>query len=88
MKNEPAFPYFCSYKDLNDNQYSEGHHGMTLRDWFAGQALNGMMGTYDPTDGVATCNPTDGVVWEPDEAKFIAQKCYLFADAMLKEREK
>lgn len=41
MKHEPAFP---TTLDLD-------HPGMSLRDWFAGQALSalaGMYGTFDP----------------------------------------
>ena len=46
--------------------------GMSLRDWFAGMALMGMAGD---------CSLHD--TWE-----IYALKAYMFADAMLKEREK
>ena len=47
------------------------HHGMTLRDWFAGQALAGLIA--DPSrDGSAD-----------DRARY----AYAYADAMLKARE-
>ena len=54
--------------------------GMTLRDYFAAQALNGML-----TDvRVAQLGrPMDG---EPVE-QFYAEGAYRFADAMLKARE-
>ena len=54
----------------NAGQYTEG--GMTLRDYFAGQALAGcsLLGMH-----------------KSDE-KYFAHKAYLIADAMLKEREK
>ena len=47
--------------------------GMTLRDWFAGQALNGWVMGLNFDDDI------------PDKVSSIA---YKFADAMLKEREK
>jgi hypothetical protein len=55
-----AFPRF------NDN-------GMTLRDWFAGQALAGMM-----------AHQNAGANWTPSE---IAHDAYLTADTMLAARE-
>lgn len=39
----PAFPH---NKELSDGSFSY-HSGMTLRDWFAGQALNGMLSESD-----------------------------------------
>jgi hypothetical protein len=46
--------------------------GMTLRDWFAGQALGGMMARKDSD------------MWMLKE---VAGDCYAYADAMLKARE-
>jgi hypothetical protein len=51
--------------------------GMTLRDWFAGQALVGVESSYDPS------SEWPGPLW-CDEA---AAHCYEIADAMLKARE-
>ena len=48
--------------------------GMSLRDWFAGQALIGLMG--DP--GMRPSNL--------DEFEHMARRLYQVADAMLKER--
>lgn len=45
--------------------------GLTMRDWFAGQVLAGLMADH-------TYN---------EEAAEIAETCYEVADAMLKERE-
>lgn len=64
MKNIPAFP--AMHFDLADNE-----HGMTLRDYFAAKALQGIM----------ACN---GVY---ENEKQLAQWCYEQADAMLKARE-
>jgi hypothetical protein len=63
MKNEPQTPKPTSwYFDPPE---------MTLRDWFAGQALNGVLS--DPE--------CDG------PAPKIAKQCYAMADAMMKARE-
>lgn len=51
---------------------STAAHGMTLRDWFAGKALQGFLS--DPT--------MDGT---PED---YADSAYRFADAMLKARRK
>ena len=58
----PAFPV-----GLDCDQY-----GMTLRDWFAGQALVGLI-----------INPETG-----GHVQDFAKCAYNYADAMLKEREK
>jgi hypothetical protein len=60
----PAFPVV--WQDVP-------HGGMTLRDWFAGQALAGMLAG----------NPTES----PNEEWF-AGIAYTMADAMLVERER
>jgi hypothetical protein len=66
----PAFPV-ADYK-----------HGMTLRDYFAAKALQGMLanaGPYDPK-------------WAKDSpdykhAQSLATLCYFFADEMLEARD-
>ena len=52
--------------------------GMTLRDWFAGQAL------------ISTMRLVTGIESEPGEgmAQTFARRAYELADAMLKERSK
>jgi hypothetical protein len=50
--------------------------GMTLRDYFAGQALAGL--TRDPHFDE----------WSDYEKKLYAHECYAIANAMLAEREK
>jgi hypothetical protein len=69
----PAFPstiqYFPDDKNANEEQ------GMTLRDWFAGQALAGMISGLDAkSEGSQAIKP-------------IAAAAYDFADAMLAARE-
>lgn len=78
-ENPPAFPQ-------SDTIYG----GMTLRDWFAGQALAGWMAGYGPqSDHPCTL---DDIRRENGEHSQIAQniaRCsYQLADAMLAERRK
>lgn len=61
----PAFPFTWA-----------GQEGMSLRDWFAGQALPGLIGLM----AVATKIPDD-------VEQVTAKAAYALADAMLKERE-
>ena len=47
--NPPAFPYTHEQHETHDrgwNQTYEPHDGMTLRDYFASQAINGMLSKY------------------------------------------
>ena len=60
----PAFPIACCDRVLR--------HGMSLRDYFAGQALAGMI----------ACPNTNG------GGKDFAVYAYKYADAMLAERQK
>ena len=60
---------------------NDPHYGMTLRDWFEGQALIGLLG-----------NPSDladehGNVVGPEKVKSLAAEiAYQYADAMIQER--
>ena len=63
----PAFP-------VHPSEQSGGHPGMSLRDWFAGQAMAVMTASPDYSKG--PCNEA------------IAIRAYCIADAMLAEREK
>jgi len=61
---------------------SEPQHGMTLRDYFAGQAL---ASTDSATkERLFSAARKEGA----DLADYIAQSCYEIADAMLAVREK
>jgi len=79
--NPPAFPN----REEGGGEISDGiltvaftqhHTGMTLRDYFAGQALCGQLESWLPDTKVA-----DGAI--PRHARL----AYEFADAMLAERE-
>jgi hypothetical protein len=76
-----AFPYIKSYtkgEHISTSErhrlgyHAEGNEGMTLRDWFAGQALIGYIGAM----------PDD---WTYED---LARKCGYAADAMIAERNK
>ena len=49
-----------------------GEPGLTLRDWFAGQVLQGLV--------------SDGKRYEDSSVEDVAVHCYEMADAMLKAR--
>lgn len=55
--------------------------GMTLRDWFAGQAL-AMLG--DPKVGNPVCDPEEN----RNIDRRLAEACYGIADAMIEARRK
>ena len=69
----PAFP-----TEPRGSIYGGKHDGMTLRDWFAGQALAGV---------INTCSADILANGEAIEAMF-ARKAYSLADAMIRERTK
>jgi hypothetical protein len=70
MKNPPAFP--SGNEVTLGDLISSGHKGMTLRDYFAAKAMQGIMasGIY----------PT-GIMFDT------AKEAYEMADAMMKARE-
>ena len=66
MTNIPAFPQVLD--GIVDKP------GMTLRDYFAGQALQGLIAR---SSGIRVA-----------DADVMARGCYAYADAMLEERDK
>jgi len=64
-----AFP--CAHQRYDHNE------GMSLRDWFAGQALGGILAFPWKLKGDETKHPD-----------VVAELAYIMADAMLAEREK
>jgi len=66
LNNPPAFPVPMTEQDC-------GEPGMSLRDYFAGQALAGAMASLKSDE-----------TWP---APGMAAHCYRVADAMLRERE-
>lgn len=77
MNNFPAFPF--PYEQVNTHggvTRVRSNPGMSLRDWFAGQALAGIL-----------ANPGTGGAG-PEVIARLATAIYVVADAMLAERDK
>lgn len=68
-KNKTAFPYVFT----NLNGETEMDTGMTLRDYFANSAMQGMLSAR---------------MFSPSDVEVYAEQSYKLADEMLKEREK
>lgn len=58
--------------------------GMTLRDWFAGQALAGMAASSTWSDNVSVEKNETRSVWMDE----VARHAYVMADHMLAQRNK
>ena len=71
----PAFPYAAEWG------YQEG---MTLRDWFAGQVLQGLVSDSNNLGAMKKAAIGDGL----DLSEYLSSAAYEQADAMLKERNK
>lgn len=73
--NPPAFPLGVPHMTEYQPEW-----GMSLRDWFAGQALAGLAGKLSSGREEAINNLEDDAGWE-------ASLAYRLADAMLAARE-
>jgi len=73
----PAFPVVLPNNNSDGKPY--WFEGMTLRDWFAGQALIGALAAM----ANPKCNLLAGVEWGK-----MSSECYKAADAMLAQRKK
>lgn len=85
LNNPPAFPVKVKRNTSSDPLATPREtqmEGMTLRDWFAGQALAGEMAAQSPELGEWTSETPDQAL--RDRAALL----YRFADAMLAERER
>ena len=78
VPNPPAFPSHAGDPEMSDprNQISCG--GMTLRDWFAGQALAGLCANAEYLDLLPKASPAS--------EKALAEVVTSIADAMLRNR--
>lgn len=75
--NPPAFPMASANFTADGSFYSaRSTPGMTLRDWFAGQALAGICTPIEGDDACAQWNH-----------RMLANGAYAMADAMLRARE-
>ena len=74
----PAFPCSNEQFTYGNPQAGDAWAGMTLRDWFAGQALPAV---------IANCkNDSDALAYKGDIEAFFAVRAYSVADAMLAAR--
>ncbi|MDT0176901.1 hypothetical protein Q9R34_12735 [Enterobacter sp. BRE11] len=73
----PAFPYSGVHKAEKENQIIDSH-GMTLRDYFAGKAMQSVIHRYEGM----------GFGGNADSPEFIdvAEQAYFMADAMIAAR--
>jgi hypothetical protein len=71
--NEPAFP------NEGFNGWGKPFEGMTLRDYFAAKAMQGLIGCADWRENLDES--------EQSPSEFTAFSAYVMADAMLKARE-
>lgn len=74
--NIPAFPRPISHDDPREARAEAfpEQEGMSLRDWFAGQAIQGLIASNDAEAG--------------DRVEELPAYAYSIADAMLAERKK
>ena len=72
-----AFPR----REVSGDVWNE--EGMTLRDWFAGQALTGGLSSEDESTGCVYMTTSDYT-----REEIAAREAYKMADAMIKERDK
>ena len=75
-----AFPVHANHAMFNGHVVAVHEQGMSLRDWFAGQALASM----DTARLIAEAHEMEDVESFPSKS---AQLAYVMADAMLKARE-
>lgn len=68
--------------DGPNDRFEWAEPGMTLRDWFAGQALNAVIGNSQLLDDISDLNRDKAMT------DTIAHHAYVLADAMLAERDK
>lgn len=82
-----AFPITpCGTGDPRDGM-SRGSDGMSLRDWFAGMALQGFIsGSIASTSGLFGGCDLKAILKEPGQ-ELAVKYSYLVADAMIKARE-
>jgi hypothetical protein len=72
----PAFPVHPELASKVRGVFSHYDCGMSLRDWFAGMAMQSLLTAYSNTGD-------DAVLIENDECETIAVVAYEMADAMI-----
>lgn len=82
----PAFPFKAEYPTTGP----QFHPGMSLRDWFAGQVMNGMSAMPEGRRcPMSTVLLGDDAVreWQKEVMENDCRFCYRVADAMLRVRK-
>jgi len=79
-KNPPAFPTDGAI------QHGTDYDGMTLRDWFAGQASAAIVGTISSEEGYERLRRLASS-YGFTVSRWIARESYKQADALLAQRE-
>lgn len=72
----PAYPTHVQTTSVDGQEFSYTMQGMTLRDWFAGQALAGFIATFAHPQAINPPEPENAAGW-----------AYQYADAMIAARE-
>lgn len=75
----PAFPF----QPTEGKIFSKSYYGLTIRDYLAGQALNGFCSNRNYLLATLSEKRVDETV-----TSLLAKSCYEYADAMLEERIK
>lgn len=85
--DEPAFPraFGCGGPSSEEFYAADEQEGMSLRDWFAGQALVGMLANQSVNEALNRATIAHG---ENDATAGLAAAAYRIARAMLEERQK
>jgi len=81
----PAFPEAIAVGPSGD--VYPGMGGMSLRDWFAGQALTGLISSSEAHFRGDSSDKAAIAEWRAEVDRRWAGYCYEMADAMLKARE-
>ena len=82
---EPAFPVPVGEREFWDREENGSPNGMSLRDYFAAAALQGLMGN---SGGPWQADPMRGTGWCNSDASLVALTAYDIADAMLAASER
>lgn len=82
-ENPPAFPFVVQGSAAFDTSVDQG---MSLRDYFAGQAVTGILANSENV--AAGAEPTNSAISSDGFPAWLALSAYRVADAMLAHRAK